>query len=88
MRSAILKRREKVDKPIETEEPVRPADDPEGEASERPETLVSKLLDRLSGLKAKLIVPYLVLTLLTAMIGTFIVTRLVASSVRERFFNQ
>jgi hypothetical protein len=43
---------------------------------------------RFSGLKAKLIVPYLVVTLLTAMIGTFVVTRLVASSVRERFFNQ
>jgi signal transduction histidine kinase len=43
---------------------------------------------RFSGLKAKLIVPYLILTLLTAMVGTFVVTRLVASSVRERFFNQ
>jgi signal transduction histidine kinase len=88
MRSAILKRREKIAKPVETEEPVRPADDPESDVPESKETLVSKLLDRLSGLKAKLIVPYLVLTLLTAMIGTFIVTRLVASSVRERFFNQ
>jgi signal transduction histidine kinase len=41
-----------------------------------------------AGLKTKLIVPYLILTLLTAMIGTFVVTRLVASSVTERFFNQ
>ncbi len=48
----------------------------------------SGLLRRFSGLKAKLIVPYLILTLLTAMVGTFVVTRLVASSVRERFFNQ
>jgi len=48
----------------------------------------SSILKRLSSLKAKLIVPYLILTLLTAMVGTFVVTRLVASSVRERFFNQ
>jgi len=48
----------------------------------------SSLLKRLSSLKAKLIIPYLILTLLTAMVGTFVVTRLVASSVRERFYNQ
>jgi signal transduction histidine kinase len=39
-------------------------------------------------LRAQLIVPYVLLTLATAMIGTFIVTRLVTSSVRERFVNQ
>jgi signal transduction histidine kinase len=43
---------------------------------------------RFAGLKTKLIVPYLILTLLTAMVGTFVVTRLVASSVTERFYNQ
>jgi signal transduction histidine kinase len=42
----------------------------------------------LSGLRAKLIVPYALLTVLLAMVGIFIVTRLVASSVRERFANQ
>lgn len=39
-------------------------------------------------LRSQLIIPYVVLTLLTAMIGTYIVTRLVTSSVRERFVNQ
>jgi signal transduction histidine kinase len=42
----------------------------------------------LLSLRAQLIVPYVLLTLATAMIGTFIVTRLVTSSVRERFVNQ
>jgi len=48
---------------------------------------LKRVLNRV-GLKVKLIVPYVILTLLTAMIGTFVVTRLVASSVRERFVNQ
>jgi signal transduction histidine kinase len=43
---------------------------------------------RLAGLRVQLIVPYVVLTLATAMVGTFVVTRLVTSSVRERFVNQ
>lgn len=42
----------------------------------------------LMSLRAQLIVPYVLLTLATAMVGTFIVTRLVTSSVRERFVNQ
>ena len=42
----------------------------------------------LASLRGQLIVPYVVLTLLTAMVGTFIVTRLVTSSYRERFVNQ
>jgi signal transduction histidine kinase len=41
-----------------------------------------------TSLRSQLIIPYVVLTLLTAMIGTYIVTRLVTSSVRERFVNQ
>jgi signal transduction histidine kinase len=40
------------------------------------------------GLRGKLIVPYLLLTLLTAMVGIYVVTRLVTSSIRERFVNQ
>jgi len=40
------------------------------------------------GLRAKLILPYVLLTLLTAMVGIFVVMRLVAGSARERFFNQ
>ncbi len=42
----------------------------------------------LAGLRAKLIVPYVVLTLLTAIFGLYVITRLVTSSVRERFVNQ
>ena len=43
---------------------------------------------RLARLQMKLIVPYVVLTVVTALGGLFIVTRLVTSSVRERFVNQ
>ncbi|MBI3241888.1 MAG: HAMP domain-containing protein [Chloroflexi bacterium] len=39
-------------------------------------------------LQTKLIVPYVVLTMIIAMVGTYIITRLVTSSVRERFINQ
>lgn len=88
MRSAVMKRKEKISKPVNDKGPILPSHDPDIGTPERTDTLVSKLKERLSGLRAKLIIPYLVLTLLTAMIGTFIVTRLVASSVRERFFNQ
>jgi signal transduction histidine kinase len=43
---------------------------------------------RFSGLRAKLIVPYVLLTLLIAVVGVFVVTRLVTSSFQERFANQ
>jgi two-component system NtrC family sensor kinase len=43
---------------------------------------------RLSSLRTKLVVPYLTLSLATAMVGIFVVTRLVTSSLRERFANQ
>jgi len=46
------------------------------------------IADRLSSLRAKLVVPYVLLTLAVAMIGMFIITRLVASTLRERFANQ
>jgi signal transduction histidine kinase len=67
-------------------QPVRA---PEGrsEQDHKP-TLPESKRKGFAGLKTKLIVPYLILTLLTAMVGTFVVTRLVASSVTERFFNQ
>ncbi len=42
----------------------------------------------LTSLQSKLIIPYVVLTLLLATAGTYIVSRLVTSSVRERFINQ
>jgi len=48
----------------------------------------NRFLDLISSLRIKLVVPYVFLTLITAMIGTFVVTRLVTSSVRERFANQ
>jgi signal transduction histidine kinase len=51
------------------------------------ETLVARW-PRLARLQTKLIVPYVVLTVLTALGGLFVVTRLVTSSVRERFVNQ
>lgn len=39
-------------------------------------------------LRGKIVVPFLALTVLTALVATFIVTRLVAGSARERFTNQ
>jgi two-component system NtrC family sensor kinase len=42
----------------------------------------------LSGLRAKLILPYVLLTIATALVGVFIVTTLVTSSIQERFDNQ
>lgn len=41
-----------------------------------------------SGLRRKLIIPYMLLTLLLAAIGTYVVTRLVATSIEERFTNR
>jgi signal transduction histidine kinase len=87
MRSAILSRKQPTGDWEEGGDSLPPL--PEGETKlEGFKALVEYLRNRFSGLKAKLIVPYLFLTLLTAMVGTFVVTRLVASSVRERFFNQ
>lgn len=42
----------------------------------------------LSSLRAKLIIPYVLLTLSIALLGVFIITRLVAGSFQERFGNQ
>lgn len=42
----------------------------------------------LGGLRAKLIAPYLLLALAISLVGMFIITRLVTSSIRERFVNQ
>jgi len=41
-----------------------------------------------SSLRTKLIVPYALLTLVVAMVGVYIITRLVAGSFQERFGNQ
>ncbi len=59
-----------------------------GEATERKRTYLSPILGLFSSLRAKLIVPYVLLTLSVAMVGVFVVTRLVTSSFRERFVNQ
>ena len=55
---------------------------------ERTGIALGRLLRRAGSLKVQLIVPYVVLTIFTAMIGTYVVTRLVSSSARERFLNQ
>lgn len=39
-------------------------------------------------LRGKLILPYVFLTLLLAVVGNYVITHLVASSIRERFMNQ
>jgi len=51
-------------------------------------TLIDPILDFLSGLRAKLIVPYVLLTMVIAMVGVYVITSLVTSSIRERFINQ
>jgi signal transduction histidine kinase len=67
-----------------SQEPVQ-----EGVERERnPLSALVKRWPRLARLQAKLILPYVLLTVLIALAGTFIVTRLVTSSVRERFVNQ
>ncbi len=69
-------------------EPGRPmlrSDHPTGE--ERP-SFFSWLRLQSSRLRTKLILPYVILTLGVSFVGIFIVTRLVSSSVRERFVNQ
>jgi signal transduction histidine kinase len=49
---------------------------------------LQRVRGRLGTLRGQLIIPYVLLTLVTAMLGTYVVTRLVTSSVRERFVNQ
>ena len=43
---------------------------------------------RLAGLRGKLIIPYALLTLILAALGIFVVTRLVAATIEERFASQ
>ena len=45
-------------------------------------------LVRLASLRSKLIIPYVLLSLLLALVGVFVVSRLVASSWHERVSNQ
>jgi signal transduction histidine kinase len=49
---------------------------------------LATLKARMSGLQFKLIVPYVLLTLIIAAIGIFVITRLVTSTIVERFVNQ
>ncbi len=53
-----------------------------------PRKLWDQFIKRFFRLQYKLIIPYVVLTLITAMLGVFIITRLVSSSFKERFSNQ
>jgi signal transduction histidine kinase len=72
-----------------TEAGTRPAPDspgPENSGTQARQT--RPWLRRFAKLRTELIVPYIVLTLLIAMAGTFVITRLVTSSIRERFVNQ
>jgi two-component system NtrC family sensor kinase len=50
-------------------------------------TKVASMRFRVQGLQSKLILPYLILTLIIAAIGVFIITTLVVDSERERFNN-
>jgi signal transduction histidine kinase len=58
------------------------------EGDGQPRSWLARLVARALTLRGQLIVPYALLTLATAMLGTYVVTRLVTSSVRERFVNQ
>ena len=49
---------------------------------------LNKLIGVFASLRAKLIIPYVILTLLIAMVGVYVITRLVTSSLHERFVNQ
>jgi signal transduction histidine kinase len=51
-------------------------------------TVLARLLQLVTGLQGKLIVPYVLLTVLLAAIGTYVTTRLVTSSLRDRITNQ
>jgi two-component system NtrC family sensor kinase len=43
---------------------------------------------RITGLQGELIIPYVMLTLVLAAVGIYVITRLVTSTIRERFINQ
>lgn len=49
---------------------------------------VRHLIQALRSVRTKIILPYLLLTLITAAVGAYVVTQLVASSLQERFDNQ
>jgi signal transduction histidine kinase len=61
---------------------------PQRRSGEEHQSFFRRLRLQVSRLRAKLILPYVVLTLGVAFVGIFIVTRLVTSTVRERFVNQ
>jgi len=68
--------------------PVLTADET-NDASPQPRARRSaRGLRNLASLQTELIVPYIILTILIAMVGTYVITRLVTSSIRERFDNQ
>lgn len=56
--------------------------------SQKLKSIIARLRLLVTGLQGKLIVPYVLLTLLLAVIGTYVTTRLVTSSLRDRITNQ
>jgi len=54
----------------------------------KPVPTLNRLIGVFASLRAKLIIPYVILTLLIAMVGVYVITRLVTSSLSERFTNQ
>lgn len=62
---------------------------PDQPTSTQPQkTVLARLSQSVTGLQGKLIVPYVLLTLILAAIGTYVITRLVTSSLRDRITNQ
>ena len=55
---------------------------------EQQASTLSKIFGVFASLRAKLIIPYVILTLLIAMVGVYVITRLVTSTLHERFINQ
>ena len=56
--------------------------------TQQQKSIRARLLQPVTGLQGKLIVPYVLLTLILAAIGTYVTTRLVTSSLRDRITNQ
>jgi signal transduction histidine kinase len=57
-------------------------------SAQQQKSMRARLLMPIIGLQGKLIVPYVLLTLILAAIGTYVTTRLVTSSLRDRITNQ
>ena len=75
--------------PQETLTPQQQTLTPSSHASDQPSLPTQAIYTRIfSSIRSKIILPYLILTILVALLGTYIVTQLIASSLEERFENQ